>query len=506
MLKQDLSQKQKLKISQQNIQLFRMMELNSIQFEKKIREELELNPALESEDDDSNFDDILPSSKPDDDFTSENTNYEIDEFGNEVDFNEDIESITEYDNTTENYDDFYHKDNKYDEYDHNTDDDERDLFIPVVDHSSIISNLINQFKYNDLTPEEFKIGEYIIGNIDHDGYLRRENSSIVDDLAFRHNIYTTEEKVEQILELIQNLDPPGIGAKNIQENILIQLYRKPYNSITNYAIQIIDKYFEQFVKKNYSWIIKKLKITQNTFDQVLKLITSLNPKPIVEEEDNKIGKFIVPDFFLHKEGNSLKLELHSYNMPNLHISQDFIDMIKKINANRKKSKTDKDALTYMTEKIQSAQSLITTIKQRHETMILIMQSIVKIQENYFLTGDESLLKPMALKDISEQTGFDVSTVSRVTNSKYVQTEFGILSMKYFFSDKITNDEGEEISTRKIKQALKDLVQAEDKNNPFTDEEITTKLLDKGFKIARRTASKYREQLGIAPRHVRKNSL
>jgi RNA polymerase sigma-54 factor len=505
MLKQDLSQKQKLKISQQNIQLFRMMELNSIQFDEKIREELELNPALEDEEDDSNYQENLSPSKEDNDFTSDSLDYEVDDFGNEIDFNEDSESFIEKDNENEDYDAFYQKDHQYNEYDHNVDDDERDLFIPIVDHSSIISNLINQFKYNDLTTEEFKIGEYIIGNIDHDGYLRREIQSIVDDLAFRYNIDTSEEKVEQILELIQNLDPPGIGARNIQENILIQLYRKPYNTITNYAIQIVDRYFEQFVKKNYSWIIKKLKITQITFDQIVKLITSLNPKPIVEDEESKIGKFIVPDFFIYKEVNSLKLELHSYNMPNLFISQDFIDMIKKISDNRKKSKAEKDAITYMNEKIQSAQNLITTIKQRQETMILIMQSIVNIQKKYFLSGDESTLLPMALKDISEQTGFDVSTVSRVTNSKYIQTEFGILSMKYFFSDKITNDEGEEISTRKIKQALKELVDVEDKNNPYTDEEITNKLLEKGFKIARRTASKYREQLGIAPRHVRKNS-
>lgn len=505
MLKQDLSQKQKLKISQQNIQLFRMMELNSIQFDEKIKEELDLNPALEGEEEDSSYAEGIASNKKDNDFTSESSEYEVDEFGNDIEYNDEAESFIEKETEGEDYDAFYQKDTQYNEYDYNADDDERDLFIPIVDHSSIISNLVNQFKYNDLNEEEFKIGEYIIGNIDQDGYLRREIQSICDDLAFRLNIDTSEEKVEQILELIQNLDPPGIGARNIQENILIQLYRKPYNSISNFAIQIIDKYFDQFVKKNYSWIIKKLKINQATFDQITKLITSLNPKPIVEAEESKIGKFIVPDFFIYKEGNSLKLELHSYNMPNLFISQDFIDMIKKISENRKKSKADKDALMYMNEKIQSAQNLITTIKQRQETMILIMQSIVNIQKKFFLSGDESFLQPMALKDISEQTGFDVSTVSRVTNSKYIQTEFGILSMKYFFSDKITNDEGEEISTRKIKQSLKELVDEEDKNNPYTDEELTTKLLERGFKIARRTASKYREQLGIAPRHIRKNS-
>ena len=505
MLKQELSQKQKLKISQQNIQLFRMMELNSIQFDEKIKEELELNPALEGEEEDSNFIEGVATNKKDNDFTSESSDYEVDEFGNEIDNNDDSESFIEKESDGEDYDAFYQKDTQYNDYDYNVDDDERDLFIPIVDHSSIISNLINQFKYNDLSTEEFKIGEYIIGNIDHDGYLRRETQSIVDDLAFRLNIDTSEEKVEQILELIQNLDPPGIGARNIQENILIQLYRKPYNTITNYAIQIIDRYFDQFIKKNYSWIIKKLKITQSTFEQITKLITSLNPKPIVEDEESKIGKFIVPDFFVYKENNTLKLELHSYNMPNLFISQDFVDMIKKINENRKKSNAEKDALVYMNEKIQNAQNLITTIKQRQETMILIMQSIVNIQKKYFLSGDESTIQPMALKDISEKTGFDVSTVSRVTNSKFVQTEYGILSLKFFFSDKITNDEGEEISTRKIKQALKELIDNEDKNSPLTDEEITNKLLEQGFKIARRTASKYRELQGIAPRHVRKNS-
>lgn len=485
-----ISQNQSLKqkLSHQNIQLFKMMELNILQFNESVQEELELNPALENLDSTEIDFSNLPN--------SDNSENETENEQNELEIND-------LDNSDDSFSDFKQKENQL-EYDYSYDEDEKDYYIPLVDNDSLVSSLLNQLKFNNLTAEEIAIGEYIIGDLDDDGYLRRTVDNIIDDLAFRQNIDANEATVTKVLEYIQDLEPAGIGARNLQECLLLQLERKTHSKLNALAKSVIQDFFEEYVKKNFHKIKKKMNLTDDDLVEINKIITSLNPKPTLKNSsENEIGKFIIPDFFLYRNDKKLELELHTYNQPNLAISEDFIDMLKKSKENKKKNKQEKDAQNFLSEKINTATTFISMIKERQETMIIIMKKIIDIQYDFFMSGNEIDIKPMALKNIAVFTNFDISTISRATSNKYVQTEFGIISLKFLFSDSLLNEDGNQVSTRKIMKTLESIIENEDKTNPKSDDDLTQELEKLGFKIARRTTAKYRENLNIPPKHIRK---
>lgn len=484
MAKNSIRQVQKLqqKLSQQNIQLFKMMEMNMLQFDEKVKEELDINPALEDLEHTSLNNKTLSL---DQHFSSNNSGL----------------NSTSLNNSSSNLD--YTKDSQKYYGEANTNEDQ-EFFIPIKDNESLLGNLNNQLTYIDLTDEQRVIGEFIIGSIDDDGYLRRTIDSIVDDLSFRQNYYTTAQAVEEVLEIVQDLDPAGIGARNMQECLTIQLKRKKFTKTVNFALNIVTDFFEDYTKKNYDRILRKLKINDEDFTEVKKIIQNLNPSPGFTSEES-LGKFIVPDFFVYRNENKLELELHSYNKPNLVISQDFVDMLLKIKAEKKKTKSEQEAQEYVADKINKANQFITLIKERQETMVIIMKTIMNMQKEFFQTGEESELKPMTLKNIAEIIHFDISTVSRVTSNKYVQTEFGIISLKFLFSEGLMGSDGEEVSNRKIMKTIKDLVEVENIQNPYSDEELTLLLEKMGYLVARRTVAKYRENLKIPAKHHRKQT-
>ena len=484
MAKNSIRQVQKLqqKLSQQNIQLFKMMEMNLLQFDEKVKEEMDVNPALED----------IEHSNQDNKTLSLDQNFLISETSMNSTSLSNSSSNTDYALDSKKY------------YSHGNNEEDKELFIPIRDNETLLGNLNNQLTYIDLTDEQRIIGEFIVGSIDDDGYLRRTVDSIVDDLSFRQNYYTTAEAVEEVLEIVQDLDPAGIGARSMQECLIIQLRRKKFTKTVNAALNIVTDYFDDFIKKNYDKILRKLKITDEEFLAAKKIIQNLNPSPGIILDDT-LGKFIVPDFFIYRNDHKLELELHSYNKPNLVISKDFVDMLLKIKAEKKKTKSEQEAQEYVADKINKANQFITLIKERQETMVIIMKTIMDIQKDFFLSGEESELKPMTLKNIAEIINFDISTVSRVTSNKYVQTEFGIFSLKFLFSEGLIGTGGEEVSNRKIMKTIKDMIEEEDIHNPYSDDELTVLLEQKGYLVARRTVAKYRENLKIPAKHHRKQS-
>lgn len=483
-IKQQQVQKQKL--SHQNIQLFKMMELNLLQFDQKLKEELDLNPALENISNIESSHEVSLDKIAQDAYTSSSENAPIPEH------KIDISRMRDHSSSLHNA--------KY----ARSEDEDRELFIPVEDNESIIDSLINQLKYTNISEKQLLIGEFIIGNLDDDGYLRRPISSIVDDLSFRQNISTDEAEVNRVLHIIQKLDPAGIAATNLQECLLLQLQKKKSSHITQLARIVVTDYFELFSKKQFERIAKKMKISDEEFELVHREIVALNPRPTEKNpNENALGIYIIPDFVVYREDHKLELELHSYNQPNLSISPDFADMLKRLKEEKKKSKSEKDAMEYISDKINKAHLFISLVKERQETMIIVMSKILQFQRKFFLTGEESDLVPMVLRNIADVTGFDVSTISRVTNSKYVQTEYGIFSLKFFFSEGVANEEGDVISNRSIMKQLEDIVSNEDKSNPLSDDQITAELKKLGMNIARRTTAKYRENLNIPPKHLRK---
>lgn len=485
MAKTNLKQVQTLqqKLSQQNIQLFKMIEMNILQFDEKVKEELDINPALED----------IEDSK------LENRTVSIDQH---FSVNPSAHNSISLDNTSS--DNVYSREShRFNEYGNS--EEEKELFIPIKDNETLIGNLNNQLIYLDINEEQRIIGEFIIGSLDDDGYLRRTTESIVDDLSFRQNYYTTSKAVDEVIEIVQELDPAGIAARNLQECLSIQLKRKKFTKLVDDAFTVVSNYFEDYTRKNYDRILKKLKISMEEFDEIKKIIQSLNPSPGIQTE-SAIGKFIIPDFFVYRNDNKLELELHSYNKPNLTINKEFVAMLTKIKAEKKKSKSEQEAQAYISDKLNSASQFISLIKERQETMVIIMNCIMEIQEDFFLTGDESLLKPMGLKDIAEKINFDISTVSRVTSSKYVQTEFGIIGLRFLFSERLYSMNGEEVSNRKIMKCIEELINNEDKTQPYSDDDLTKLLEKEGYKIARRTVAKYRENLKLASKHQRKVSI
>jgi RNA polymerase sigma-54 factor len=476
---QKLSLQQKLlqKLSPQQIQVIKLLEIPTMQLEQRIKKELEENPVLE----------MLDDEPIDQSEESESSDSEGDEFSLE-DYIEDDE-IPTYKLNTSNYS----KDDKQPD-------------VPFSTGTSFYESLTEQLGLTDLDGEQKKLAEYIIGNIDEDGYLRRDLMSISDDLAFTMNMNVAEEDLEEILETIQDFDPAGVGARSLQECLLLQIQRKKGNESTLLASRILKENFEEFTKKHYDKIIHKYEISEDQLKEALNEILKLNPKPggSINNPNNQSNQVIVPDFILDNVDGELILTLNQRNVPDLRMNNTYMDMLRGYTDNKKNaSKNQKDAVQFVKQKLDSAKWFIDAIKQRQQTLILTMSEIIDFQKEYFKEGEETKLRPMILKDIADRTGLDISTISRVSNSKYIQTHFGIYALKYFFSEGMQKDTGEEVSTREIKNILGECISKEDKRKPLTDDRLAKILKEKSYPIARRTVAKYREQLGIPVARLRK---
>lgn len=490
-LNQSLQQKLLQKLSPQQIQLMKLLQVPTANLEERIKEELEENPALEVTDEshEDNFDAAKDEFSDTEDYSEEDTSAD------------DYESFDITDYVQEGDDDIA----DYKLRDENYGEQEEKQTLPYKVETSFYEQLEGQLGLLNLDDREYRIAEQIIGSIDEDGYLRRETAAIVDDLAFRQNIDTSDEEVESLIKRIQNFDPPGVAARTLQECLLLQLNRlKLEGKDVDVAIQAITKYFDEFTKKHYEKIQRGLNLTDDELREVMNQITKLNPKPGGNVGGiNKAESYIVPDFFIYNNGGKLELTLNSKNAPELRISEGYRDMLKEYNRGAKKDKRQKEAVLFIKQKIDAAKWFIDAIKQRQHTLLSTMTAIMNHQYDFFLTGDETTLHPMILKDIAEKTGLDISTVSRVANSKFVQTEFGTYRLKFFFSESLTTDTGEEVSTREVKKILSDLIEDENKKKPLSDERLTELLQEKGYNIARRTVAKYREQLNIPVARLRK---
>jgi RNA polymerase sigma-54 factor len=491
-LSQSLQQKLLQKLSPQQIQLMKLLQVPTANLEERIKEELEENPALEqSEDGHDEYNDDL-----NDEFKSEGEDeYEADSPTDEYDNIDLSEYVSDGDDEVGDY---KLRDDNYPEADEGK-------VIPVRVETTFHDLLIQQLGMMELDERRHKVAEQIVGSIDDDGYLRREISSIADDLAFRQNIAVTEGEIEMMIKQIQQFDPPGICARDLKECLIIQLQRKlREGKEVEIAMQVLDKYFDEFTKKHYEKIQRGLGLTDQQLKDVINQIIKLNPKPGGNIGGvNKAESYVVPDFFIFNNNGMLELTLNSKNAPDLRISEGYRDMLKDYEKGTKKDKRQKEAVLFIKQKIDSAKWFIDMIKQRQQTLIGTMQSIMNYQREFFMTGDETTLKPMILKDIAEMTGLDISTVSRVANSKFVQTEFGTYRLKFFFSESLSTDSGEEVSTREVKKILSNLIEAEEKRKPLSDEQLTDMLQEKGYNIARRTVAKYREQLNLPVARLRK---
>lgn len=491
-LSQSLQQKLLQKLSPQQIQLMKLLQVPTANLEIRIKEELEENPALEL-DEEKHEDE---KDEVQDEFgESGETEYD-DKSGSEEEYgNVDVsEYVHDGDDEVADY---KLRDDNYPEEDQKQ--------IPFKTETSFYETLLLQLGLLKLDEKEQKIAEQIVGSIDEDGYLRRETSAIVDDLAFRQNVTATEEEVEATIQRIQQFDPPGVAARDLQECLLLQLQRqKNEGKDVDIALLAIKKYFDEFTKKHYEKIQRGLNIDEEQLKQVMQQIIRLNPKPGGNLGGiTKAESYVVPDFFIFNNANKLELTLNSRNAPELRISEGYRDMMKEYDRGAKKDKRQKEAVIFIKQKIDAAKWFIDAIKQRQHTLLSTMTAIMNHQYDFFLTGDETNLRPMILKDIAEKTGLDISTVSRVANSKFVQTEFGTYRLKFFFSESLSTDSGEEVSTREVKKILSNLIEGESKKHPLSDERLTELLQEKGYNIARRTVAKYREQLNIPVARLRK---
>ena len=490
-LRQSLQQKLLQKLSPQQIQLMKLLQVPTANLEERIKEELEENPALEQseEDYDDEFDEKDEfESAAEDEFESEGTEDEYDNIDISDYVTDDDGEIAEY----------KMKDDNYPEVDENK-------TVPYRIHTSFHEHLQEQLGMLKLDDKQKKISEQIVGSIDDDGYLRRETAAIVDDMAFRQNIETNEEEVEEVIRLIQQFDPPGVAARNLQECLLLQLYRQRHmKKEVAMAIDVLTNYFDEFTKKHYDKIQRGLNLSDDQLKEVINQIIRLNPKPGGNHTDiNKAESYVVPDFFIFNNAGTLELTLNSKNAPDLRISEGYRDMLRDYDKGSKTDRRQKEAVLFIKQKIDAAKWFIDAIKQRQHTLSSVMETIMEYQHEFFLTGDETVLRPMILKDIAERTGLDISTVSRVANSKFVQTEFGTYRLKFFFSESLSTDSGEEVSTREVKKILSNFIEGESKKKPLSDEKLTELLQEKGYNIARRTVAKYREQLNIPVARLRK---
>ncbi|WP_405295099.1 RNA polymerase factor sigma-54 [Algibacter sp. Ld11] len=483
MLKQYLQFKLSQKLSPQQIQLMKLIQLPTQAFEQRLKQELEENPALEGgkEENDSDYDSDLDNSDDINDNDSINAeDINVDEYLSD-------DEIPDYRTQANNY---------------SADDEEKTM--PYAAGTSFTQHLVNQLNTYRLSEEERDIAEFLVGSVDESGYIRRELSDIMDDLAFTQNVYTEEENIQKVLKIVHQLDPAGVGARNLQECLSIQLHRKDKTADTELAINIIDSAFDQFTKKHYKKLLQKFNITEEQLKDAIKEIEHLNPKPGGSYAgNNRIVEHVVPDFAIKIVDGELELTLNGRNAPELHVSREYNNMLKGYKESKDKSKSQKDAVVFIKQKLDAAKWFIEAIKQRQQTLFVTMSSIMHYQSEYFLTGDERNLKPMILKDIADEISMDVSTVSRVANSKYVDTPYGTKLIKEFFSESMKNDQGEDVSTREIKKILETVIEEENKKKPLTDETLASILKEKGYPIARRTVAKYREQLDIPVARLRK---
>jgi len=491
-LSQGLQQRLLQKLSPQQIQLMKLLQVPTANLEERIKEEMEENPALELDEDKMGEQDELK-----DEF-SENGEAEMEEPDGSEDEYDNVD-ISEY--VQDGDDDIA----EYKMRDENYGEEDDKKVTPHKTETSFYELLLDQLGLLKLDDHQQKIAEQIVGSIDEDGYLRRDTTAIVDDLAFRQNISTTEAEVESLIKSVQQFDPPGVAARNLQECLLLQLRRQQEDGQNVYtAIKAISKYFDEFTKKHYEKIQRGLDLTDDELKEVMHQIIRLNPKPGgIATETNKAENYVVPDFFIYNNAGKLELTLNSRNAPELRISEGYRDMLKEYDRGAKKDKRQKEAVLFIKQKIDSAKWFIDAIIQRQHTLFGTMTAIMNHQKEFFFSGDETTLRPMILKDIAEKTGQDISTVSRVANSKFVQTEFGTYRLKFFFSESLSTDSGEEVSTREVKKILSDFIEAESKRKPLSDEHLTEMLQQKGYNIARRTVAKYREQLNIPVARLRK---
>lgn len=504
------------KLSPQQIQLMKLLQVPAASLEERIQEELESNPALEEGRDEDGqdeeisaegFEEVLDEKEPGD---NDNDTANDDFIGEDAAPVEDYSTSDDYesDNKRDDFElDPYMDDDEVPSYKlsvNNTapDDERRD--IPFASGEGFQDLLIAQLGMRVADERRRKIGEYIIGNIDEQGYLRREVFAIVDDLAFSQNISTTEDEVVEILLIIQEFDPAGVGARDLKECLLLQLKRKDLSlPQVKLAIQILERCMDEFSKKHYDKITRKLDVNDDELREAVNEILKLDPKPGNSYNDSqKSTQQIIPDFIIANNDSLLELTLNSRNMPDLKVSSTYNEMLREYSKN-KGSRSSKEAVQFVKQKIDAAKWFIDALRQRNDTLYLTMHAIMQYQYEYFLEGDETKMKPMILKDIADIVGLDISTVSRVANSKYVQTHFGTFLLKSFFSESLSTDSGEEVSTREVKKILEDAIGAETKGKPLTDDKLTKLLQDKGYNIARRTVAKYREQLGIPVARLRK---
>ncbi len=482
MLKQHLHFKLSQKLSPQQIQLMKLVQLPTQAFEERIKQELEENLALERGKEDTT-----------EDFEE---GYSNEEFDQNTQINtEDI-----------NVDDYLSDDEipDYRMHANNYSSDQDDKSIPYASGSSFTQQLTDQLNTYRLDEQEYLIAKFLIGSIDNSGYMRRPLLDLTDDLAFTQNIYTDVETIEKVLKVVQQLDPAGVGARDLQECLLIQLQRKVQTPHTELAGLIVKKTFEKFTKKHYLKLQKKFNISENQLKDAIQEIERLNPKPGSSFSNNlRSVEHVVPDFTIKIVDGVLSLTLNARNAPELHISKSYSEMLLGYKASKEKSKAQKEAVQFIKQKLDAAKWFIDAIRQRQQTLYVTMSAIMQYQKAYFLSGDEEQLRPMILKDIADEIEMDISTVSRVANSKYVNTPYGTKLIKEFFSESMTNDQGEEVSTREIKSILKTVIVEEDKKKPLTDEKLAKILKEKGYPIARRTVAKYREQLEFPVARLRK---
>ncbi len=482
MLKQQFKLKQTQKLSPQQIQLMKLIQLPTQAFEQRLKQEIEDNPALDSgreKSEDSEFEDEFSNEEPEE-RDEEELEIDIDDYLSDDD-------IPSYQLRANN---------------RSKDDEEKQ--IPYAAGISFSESLRKQLQTYRMEEEERKITEFLVGSVDDSGYIRRSLEDIVDDLAFTQNIYTTVETAEKLLKIVQDLDPAGVGARSLQECLLIQLRRKKTSPEVELSIAILEESFDAFAKRHYDKLLSKFDITEDELRSVIDEISALNPKPGgAYSNGNHNVEHVIPDFTIKIKDGELALTLNGRNAPEMHVSPQYRQMLKGYKASKKKSKEQKRAIMFIKQKLDSAKWFIDAIRQRQETLMVTMSAIMNYQKDYFLSGDERDLRPMILKDIADEIEMDVSTVSRVANSKYVDTPYGTFLIKNFFSESMTNDKGEEVSTREIKKILEITVEEEDKKKPLTDEKLARVLKEKGYPIARRTVAKYREQLDIPVARLRK---
>jgi RNA polymerase sigma-54 factor len=482
MQKLGLSQSLQQKLSPQQIQFIKLLQVPTAELETRIEEELEINPALEEGEEEERVDDSNETE--------------------ETEFQETSGSEEEIDIKD------YLRDDDYSGYKMQGDgDDEEERDMPLPMGTSLHEQLMSQLDYLGLDERQLAIGKQLVGSIESDGYIRRDLEAIVNDLAFSQGIETMVEEVESVLKKIQTFDPPGIAARNLQECLLLQLDRMDNGHDIDVAVakKIITDCYDEFTKKHYQKIQKKLDTEDEEFVRdAVDLIIKLNPKPGGGGTTTMVkNQYIIPDFIITNNNGKLELALNSRNAPELKISRSYTEMFKAYDKSNKRDKKLKEAVSFVKQKLDAAKWFIDAIKQRQQTLLRTMRAIVDFQYDFFLEGDESKLKPMILKDIATMINMDISTVSRVASSKAVQTDFGIYPLKYFFSEGISTDSGEEVSSREVKQIIKDIIESEDKNKPFSDDKLEKILNDKGYNIARRTVAKYREQLNIPVARLRK---